>query len=82
MSNSRNKTIEHIHNLTNPEILYSGKPQVFGSEKTHENIRIGFTTRWKAIKNIPAYYAEYKKREQRVVRSTPQTKLLPVGHEL
>ncbi|MEQ8407047.1 MAG: hypothetical protein RKH07_02085 [Gammaproteobacteria bacterium] len=82
MSNSRNKTIEHIHSLTNPEILYSGKPQVFGTDKTHENIRIGYTTRWRAIKNIPAYYAEFKKREQRVVRANPQPKLLPISHEL
>jgi len=65
MSDARNKNIEHIHSLANPEILYEGSPNLMASDKSHATIRVGYTTRWRAVMNVPKYWFELKKREQR-----------------
>lgn len=65
MSNARNKNIEYLHSLADPEILYEGSPNLMVGDKSHLSIRVGYTTRWKAVMNIPKYWLELKKREQR-----------------
>lgn len=66
MSNSNNKAIKKIHDLTNPTYLYEGNPQILGGEKTYDAVRVGYTTRWRMLKNIPRYFLELKKRESKV----------------
>ena len=65
MSNLKNKNIEYLHSLSNPEILYEGSPNLMAGEKSHDLIRVGYTTRWKAVLNIPKYWLELKNRERR-----------------
>lgn len=72
MSDVRNKNIEYLHSLAEPEILYEGAPIVMAGEKTHPVIRVAFTTRWKAVINIPKYWLELKKREKRAFQSVKQ----------
>jgi len=65
MSNLKNKNIGYLHSLSNPEILYEGSPSLMAGEKSHEMIRVGYTTRWRAVFNIPKYWLELKNRERR-----------------
>jgi hypothetical protein len=65
MSDSRNKNIEYIHGLTNPQKLYEGAPLLMAGEKSHQSIRVSFTTRWSILVNLPKYWIEYRKRAQR-----------------
>ena len=66
MSDVRNKNIEYIHSLTNPEYIYEGAPQLMAGEDTHKQVRVAYTTRWRAILNLPKYWMELKSREARV----------------
>lgn len=66
MSDSRNKNIEYIHGLTNPNRLYEGAPLLMAGEQSHKRIRVSYTTRWRVLLNIPRYWFEYRRREQRV----------------
>lgn len=66
MCDSRNKTIQKIHELTNPSILYEGTPDILPGHNTHTSVRIGYTTRWNLILNIPRYVSELKQRERRL----------------
>ena len=65
MSNLKNKNIGYLHSLANPEILYEGSPNLMAGEKSHEMIRVGYTTRWRAVLNLPKYWLELKSRERR-----------------
>jgi len=65
MSNLKNKNIGYLHSLANPEILYEGSPSLMAGEKSHEMIRVGYTTRWRAVLNLPKYWLELKSRERR-----------------
>lgn len=66
MSNRKHKAIERIHNLTDPVNLYEGESKLLGGQKTHEDIRIAYTTRWRMVFNIPKYYLELRQREARL----------------
>jgi hypothetical protein len=66
MSNTKHKAIERIHNLTNPERLYEGVPALSGAERTHDSVRVTYTTRWNMVLNLPKYYLEMKRREGRL----------------
>lgn len=72
MSDARNKTIESLHNLTNPEVLYEGAPDLMAGDKSHSTIRVGFTTRWRLLSNAPKYWWELKKRQQRAAQTARQ----------
>jgi hypothetical protein len=65
MSDSSNKTIKRLHSMANPTILFEGAPQLMAGEHTHHSIRVGYTTRWQVISNIPSYIAELRSRERR-----------------
>ncbi len=65
MSNCGNKTIRKIHNMTAPSTLYEGDSMVYAGEKTHQKIRIAYTTRWKAFSNLPKYFMELQSRRSR-----------------
>lgn len=65
MSNSRNKSIEHLHSLTNPEILYKGAPKLMNGHKTYSSIQVSFTTRWNIVFNFPKYLLELQRRKHR-----------------
>ena len=75
MSDVRNKTIERIHNLTSPATLYEGTPCVMVGDKTHDSVRISYTTRWRAVFNLPMYWMELKQREQRANTTLKQRTL-------
>lgn len=72
LSDKRNRTIQKIHQLTNPTSLYEGVPQLLPGENTHESIRVGFTTRWNIVLNLPKYYFEFRKRERRASEALRQ----------
>lgn len=65
MSNLKNRNIEYLHSLSNPEILYQGSPSLMVGDISHEMIRVGYTTRMNALLNIPRYWRELKNRELR-----------------
>lgn len=66
MSNSKNKVIQNLHSLANPTELYVGAPLSMAGDKTHENIRISFTTRWNCLLNLPRLSTTMKTREGRL----------------
>lgn len=72
MSDAKNKTIESLHALTNPTMLYEGAPMLMAGDKSHSNIRVGFTTRWSLVMNIPKYWMELKNRERRASQTARQ----------
>ncbi|PCH58946.1 MAG: hypothetical protein COC19_08040 [SAR86 cluster bacterium] len=72
MSDSKNKNIEYIHNLTKPEIFYQGAPDLMAGDKSHSSIRVGFTTRWSLVLNAPKYFLELKSRQSRVKKGAKQ----------
>jgi len=65
MSNSKNKNIEYLHSLTNPETLYEGSPDLMIGDKSHANIRVAFTTRLNCFLCIPKYWIVVSKNRQR-----------------
>lgn len=75
MCNLRNKTIQNIHNLTNPVELYSGTPQLLGGQKTHGEVKVSYTTRWRALANFPKYIAELRSREVRAASAVKKRDL-------
>ena len=77
LSDSRNQTISHIHQLTNPTHLYEGNPEIRPGERTHKSVRISYTTRWNLLFNLPRYFAEYKSRQQRIRESVRQRGFSP-----
>lgn len=68
MSSSKNKNIEYLHSLTNPETLYEGSPDLMVGDKSHSNIRLAFTTRWNCFLCIPKYWVVVSKSRQRRVK--------------
>lgn len=71
MSNNCNENIKNIHGLTDPELVYEGSPQLLGGENTHNQIRVGYTTRWKLVSNFPKYIQAYRARERKAIRVSP-----------
>lgn len=66
MSNARNKNIKKLHNMSKPNFIYTGPAQMMAGNTSHSEIRVGYTTRWNALLNIPKYWLEIKQREKRV----------------
>ena len=77
MSDYENNTIRKIHNLTNPSTLYEGESLTYAGETTHQKIRIAYTTRWRALMNIPSYLAELKSRRDRAKQFTDRRVFTP-----
>jgi len=75
MSNSRNKNIEYLHSLSNPDTLYEGAPQLMVGDASYSNIRVSYTTRWKLVLNVPKYWFEHKNRQRRA-QSNSKTRTL------
>ena len=75
MGNSKNRNVEYLHSLTNPEILYMGSPALLPGDESFNTIRVAYTTRWKLVSNLPKYWLEYRSRERRKVQS-PKSKTL------
>ena len=65
MCNAQNKNIEHIHNLTRPTKLYEGLPFPLPGDKSHDLIRVSYTTRWRVLCNLPSYLMEHRSRKYR-----------------
>ncbi|PCJ21853.1 MAG: hypothetical protein COA96_15130 [SAR86 cluster bacterium] len=70
MSNSHNKNIEHLHSLTNPQLLYEGAPNLVNGSNSYSNIRVAYTTRWKLVLNLYKYWQELRRRQRRSHRET------------
>ena len=66
MSNPKNKVIQNIHKMTGPTLLYQGAPQLAGGQESHQEIRVGYTTRWNLLLNYPLYLREAMARKKRV----------------
>lgn len=67
MCDSRNENIKKLHNLTNPNFIYEGSPNIMTGENSVSSVRVAYTTRWKMILGIPLYVKQLKLREKRVV---------------
>ncbi len=72
MSDSNNRTIKRLHSLANPTTLFEGVPNLMAGERTHSSIRVGYTTRWQVILNIPSYVAELRNRERRLTQGVKE----------
>ena len=66
MSNPKNKAIQSIHRMTSPTSLYQGAPQLAGGQESHQEIKVGYTTRWNLLLNYPLYLREAVARRRRV----------------
>lgn len=75
MSNLKNKNIEYLHSLSSPKILYEGSPNLIAGDNSHEQIRVGYTTRMRSIMNFPKYWLELKDRERRAAAFISQRKI-------
>jgi hypothetical protein len=76
MSNSKNRNIEYLHSLTNPEMLYEGPPNIMVGDDTHSDIRVAFTTRWNCLLCIPKYWFVVNINRQRRARVIAKRRLL------
>jgi hypothetical protein len=65
MSDINNKTIRRIHDMTAPCNLYEGESFSFAGEQTHRKIRVAYTTRSRALMNLPKYLIELNSRKVR-----------------
>ena len=72
MADLRNANIKNIHDLTAPELLYEGAPMLMAGNKSHNNIRVSYTTRWQIILNLPRYWMTYKARERKSATRSKQ----------
>lgn len=68
MADERNSNIRNIHQLMGSREIYQGPPMVMAGSNTHARIRVGYTTRWALIRNLPSYVLEYKKRARKSSR--------------
>ena len=73
MSNAKNRTIQYIHQMTNPTIIYEGAPQLPSGYSSHAEIRVAYTTRWSIMLNFPRYLSEIHSRNMRI-RAARQAK--------
>lgn len=68
MSSSKNKNIQSLHALIDPETLYEGSPNLMSGDESHENIHVSFTTPWNCFRAIPKYWMVVSKNRQRRVK--------------
>lgn len=62
MADTRNTNIGRIHGLMGSKEIYQGSPMLRAGSETHSSIRVGYTTRWTLIRNLPRYISEYRNR--------------------
>lgn len=75
MRDVRNTSMERFLNMANPETLFAGAPLVMAGERTHSEIHVSFTTRWKIVLNAHKYFLELRSRRQRAKISARQRAL-------
>lgn len=74
MRHSKNKTMEKLTGMANPNILFRGTPQLLGNENTHDSIEVGFTTRWSIVLNSHKYVRELLRRQRKAAKYASQRK--------
>ncbi|NKB34097.1 MAG: hypothetical protein GKR91_13475 [Pseudomonadales bacterium] len=65
MRDKRTKSMEKFMDMTNPISLYEGSPNLMTGEKTHNNIKVVYTTRWNVVLNVPKLLIELWNRNRR-----------------
>lgn len=68
MADTRNTNIGKIHRMMGSSEIYQGPPMVMAGTRTHSSIRVGYTTRWSLLRNLPQYLLEYRHRSRKAVR--------------
>ena len=68
MSNSKNKNIQSLHGLIKSVPIYEGAPNLMVGDKTHETIKVGYTTPWDCFVCIPKYWVAVVQNRQRRLR--------------
>lgn len=76
MRNSKNKCMEKLTGMANPQVLFQGPPNLMAGEKTHNTIEVAFTTRWNILLNSHKYLFELYKRTQKAARFNKRQKSL------
>lgn len=72
MRNARNKNMERFMGMANPVKIYQGSPFVMAGEKTHSQIEVSYTTRWKIILNVHKYIFELLQRQRRAAATAKE----------
>jgi hypothetical protein len=76
MQNSNNKCMERVMNMANPSLIYEGAPSTMAGERTHQSIRVSYTTRWSVFLNAPKCLRELFQRQQRTKLSSKKKRHL------
>ena len=75
MSSSKNKNIQALHALTDPETLYEGSPDLMAGDESHDSIRVSFTTPWNCFRCIPKYWMIVSRNRQRRLKIAARQRL-------
>lgn len=70
MRDARNKTMEKFMGMANPVNLYTGPSQQMAGDKTHNEIEVSVTTRWKIILNMHKYSLELLRRQRKALANS------------
>ncbi|MFN3162680.1 MAG: hypothetical protein ACE37N_04170 [Pseudohongiellaceae bacterium] len=65
MRNAKNKSMDRFMSMAYPEKLYEGAPIQTSESRTHNNIQVSYTTRWKIVLNFHKYFFELLRRQKR-----------------
>lgn len=76
MRDSRTKSMRKFINMANPISLYKGAPFLMAGDKSHEDIQVSYTTRWKIVLNSHKYIAELWNRHKRAEAFAKQRDLM------
>lgn len=72
MRDKRNMNMDRFMNMAYPKNLYEGSPLLMAGEKTHKEIQVSFTTRWKILLNVHKYLWELRDRKRRANQFSKQ----------
>lgn len=64
MRNAKNKSMDRFMSMAYPTKLYQGEPTLLSGNKTHTNIQVSYTTRWKIVLNFHKYLFELLRRQK------------------
>lgn len=68
MADARKNNVRRIHHMIGGCDIYEGPARVMAGEKTHARIRMGYTTRWAIMRNVPRYWLWTRERAMKTNR--------------
>lgn len=63
-------------NMAKLSLIYEGTPSTMAGERTHQCIKVSYTTRWSILLNAPKYLQELFQQQQRTKLSSKKKRNL------